>query len=341
MKKQDDYLWDGSGEPDPEVERLERALAGLRHARPAPSFETMPVELRRRRLPVVFPAAAAASLLIVMVALAWILVPRAGPDGAEVTSLQGSPRIGPSPIDARGRLPVGEWIETDAGARALIAVGRIGRIEILPRSRLRLLAARRTEHRLALERGSIHARVVAPPRIFLVETPASTAVDLGCAYHLVVDPEGATSLHVTSGWVSLEGKGRAAVVPAGARCRAWPGRGPGTPHYDDAPEALVAALARVDPPGVAAPDRGRALEEILAAARSRDALTLWHLIGGLASEERGPVFDRLAALVSPPDGVTREGVLAGDREMLERWWNAIGIGRPSWKQVRGIWRRTW
>ena len=34
----DDYLWDGSGEPDPEVQKLESALRGLRHNRPAPAF---------------------------------------------------------------------------------------------------------------------------------------------------------------------------------------------------------------------------------------------------------------------------------------------------------------
>ena len=31
-----DYLWDGSGEPDPEVQRLELLLGRLRHDRPAP-----------------------------------------------------------------------------------------------------------------------------------------------------------------------------------------------------------------------------------------------------------------------------------------------------------------
>ena len=34
----DDYLWDGSGEPDPEVERLERLLGEFRSSRPAPEL---------------------------------------------------------------------------------------------------------------------------------------------------------------------------------------------------------------------------------------------------------------------------------------------------------------
>ena len=34
----DNYLWDGSGEPDPEVGRLERLLTQFRSERPAPEF---------------------------------------------------------------------------------------------------------------------------------------------------------------------------------------------------------------------------------------------------------------------------------------------------------------
>src|SRR5258708_33493639 len=37
-----DYLWDGSGEPDPEIRKLEDTLGALRHRRPAPAFPEMP-----------------------------------------------------------------------------------------------------------------------------------------------------------------------------------------------------------------------------------------------------------------------------------------------------------
>src|SRR5258708_27229487 len=37
-----DYLWDGSGEPDPEILKLEDTLAALRHRRPAPALPEMP-----------------------------------------------------------------------------------------------------------------------------------------------------------------------------------------------------------------------------------------------------------------------------------------------------------
>jgi len=37
-KKSDEYLWDGSGEPDPEIQRLEAVLGKFRHDSPTPGF---------------------------------------------------------------------------------------------------------------------------------------------------------------------------------------------------------------------------------------------------------------------------------------------------------------
>jgi hypothetical protein len=56
---------------------------------------------------------------------------------------------------------------------------------------------------LSLERGALHARIAAPPRLFIVDTPSAMAVDLGCEYKLDVDAAGNSRLHVTSGFVAL------------------------------------------------------------------------------------------------------------------------------------------
>src|SRR5262249_40426148 len=148
------------------------------------------------------------------------------------------------------------------------------------------------------------ATIVAPPRLFLVETASALAVDQGCAYRIDVDDRGAGEVHVTAGWITLSGRDREAVVPAGATCPLSPDSGPGIPVFDDAPAALREALARTD------------LDAILAAARPRDALTLWHLVQRAGASERGRVFDRLAALAPPPAPVTRDGVVSGNAKML-------------------------
>jgi anti-sigma factor RsiW len=213
------------------------------------------------------------------------------------------------------KVALGEWIETNATSAARLRIGEIGTVDIAPNTRMQLLSARADEHRLNLARGSIRAEILAPPRLFFVETPASTVVDLGCAYTMTVDEAGVGLLRVTSGWASLEWSGRESLVPAGASCPTRPQVGPGTPSFDDAPEALRQALLAFD----FADGGSSAVDAVLTAARERDTLTLWHLLTRVEPRDRARVFDRLETLTPLPSGVTRDKALALDAETLKRW----------------------
>ncbi len=234
----------------------------------------------------------------------------------EVARLDGSPRIGSTLINGKGRLAVGQWLETDGSSRAQIDVGSIGQVQVDPNTRIRLLQTQPTEHRLELARGRMSAKIWAPPRLFFVDTPSAVAADLGCAYTLEVNDEGGSLLHVTAGWVALELKDRESMVPAGAACQTRPGIGPGTPYFEDASENFRASLVKFD---FENGNTGVPLKTILSEARPRDSLTLWHLLSRVTDADRGLVYDRLARLAPPPAGVTREGVLQLDRNMLELW----------------------
>ncbi|PYQ11798.1 MAG: hypothetical protein DMF80_20480 [Acidobacteria bacterium] len=320
-----DYLWDGSGERDPEVERLERLLSSLRSHRPAPE---LPAPANQRAFGGTLPVVVAAAAVALAVAGTW-LAARSPAPAWEVTRL--APSAGGDAVAGVERLRVGQWLETDAFSRARVKVGLIGEVEVEPLTRLRLVDAGARFHRLSLAHGTLHARIWAPPGGFLVDTPSALAVDLGCAYTLQVDESGSGLLRVGSGWVGFEYRGHESFVPEQARCRTRPGVGPGTPYYEDAPPELVRALSEVDfDPGPARPE---ALARVLGTARRRDALSLWHLLGRLGPLDRAAVYPRMAELVPPPAGVTREGVLAGDRSMLDRWWEALGLGSVDW------WRR--
>lgn len=322
----DDYLWDGSGEPDPDVVRLERALGRLRHRGTRPALPRR----RTRRLPrMIIPAFAVAAALLLMVAAAWLVL--AGRrTGWDVRSLAGLPVVDGAALDETGRLGIGEWLVTDSVSRARIDVGRIGEVDVDPNTRVQLVESRGREHRLSLVRGTIHARIWAPPRFFFVNTPSATAIDLGCAYTLHVDDTGAGLLRVTNGWVGFERDGRESYIPKGAVCATRPGIGPGTPYYDDAPSGYGEALTVLDFGAATDPRRVEAFELVLSRARKRDGLTLWHLLVRGSAEERARVYERLAALVPPPSGVTREAVLRGDRAALDRWWDALGVDTATW-----------
>lgn len=259
-------------------------------------------------------AAAAAALVILAAVASWYFVRPRG-EQWEVVRLAGSPTIGSERIVKMARIRRGESIETDGSSRARIQVGEIGSVDVEPNTRLAVVAAHPREHRLALRSGEITAKILAPPRLFFVETPAGTAVDLGCEYTLRCDNSGVGVLRVQAGWVAFEFEGRESLVPAGATCRTQPGIGPGTPYFDDAPEPLVEALDAFDFQGGGA----SAVNIVLAESRTRDTLTLWHLLSRVDPGDRLRVYERMAALSPPPDGISRQQLLALDPESLSRW----------------------
>ena len=97
----DDYLWDKKGEPDPDVEKLERVLGQFRRAVPPPDFQTVPLEAQptSARRAHRWLAVAAAVTLIGFLA-GWIATRPERP-AVRVASLAGAPRIGGTAIADR------------------------------------------------------------------------------------------------------------------------------------------------------------------------------------------------------------------------------------------------
>ena len=257
-----------------------------------------------RRFPLRWAAACAVVLVIVSSAYWWTRDSRLGPWEVAQT------RDGIS-----RRMTSGEWVDTVDGSEARIIVGALGTVAVAPGTRVRLGEITQSEYRLALAQGTISAEIVAPPRLFIVDTPASTVVDLGCAYTVTVGEDGAGQLRMTSGWAALEFKGRESLVPAGAICRTRPGAGPGTPFFEDAPAALKQAVDDFDE----GTRREQALAVIIREARARDTLTLWHLLSRVDKSDRARVYDRIAAFEPPPAGVSRSQLLTLDADALRKW----------------------
>lgn len=230
-----------------------------------------------------------------------------------VESIAGEPKISNSAETEV--LEVGEILETDEKSRARIDVADIGQVEIAPNSLVKLVNSSETEHRMALEYGTLQAQIFAPPRLFIVDTPTAAAVDLGCAYTLDVDKAGNSRLHVTSGYVALERDGRESIVPAGGICLTRRGKGLGTPYLETAPAELRNALRQFDFEN----GGSRSLDKVLEKARKQDALTLWHLLPRVSGTEREKVFEKIVSYAKLPEGATRQGILKLDKKMLDDW----------------------
>ena len=83
---------------------------------------------------------------------------------------------------------------------------------------------------------------------------------------------------------------------------------------------------------------------MLSQSRPRDTLTLWHLLARVNGEDRVRVYEKMAAYSPPPPGVTREGVLQLNQEMLEMWrheleWSWIGGSKTKSKTLdKALWK---
>ncbi len=302
--------------------QLEKSTAPARDLWPAIAAQLATSRVPRRRplcwLP---PLAAAACGALFLAAVFWQRTSTDRSAAWPVAAVAGTPHLAATAFQGRTHLRLGQWLETDDTARAKLAVGRIGEVDIEPNSRVRLVAATATDHRLELSRGTLHALIWAPPRLFFVETPSATAVDLGCAYTLTVDDDGGSTLTVTAGYVALEHAGRESIVPAGAMCLTRRAAAPGTPFVTDAAPELRRALERFDFANAARD----ALPTILAHARSADAVTLWHLLTRTSGIERAQVYEILAQHRPPPSTVTRDGILQGEKSMLAAWADDLGL----------------
>jgi hypothetical protein len=341
----DSYLWDGTGEPNAEVQRLEKTLLRLRHHGTAPVFSLVGfLTEEKARLgffnliwPRRFVALAAISAIVIIGSTLALRKDSltTSRSGWEVVQMDGAPMIGRHAMQGNGtkdKLEVGQVLITNENSRANITVAEIGEIQVDPGSRLRLIQSSRDRKRIFLEEGTIHAAIWAPPGEFVVDTPSAVAVDLGCMYTLHVGPDGSGLLRTTLGWVGFHSNGRDSFIPAGAVCPTRHKVGPGTPYFSDASEAFQNALSQLDFGSLTREARSAALQTILSQARREDALSLWHLLSRTEGSERAQVYGRFAEFVPPPQGVTREGILRLDQQQLDLWWNALDLGDIS------IWR---
>jgi len=326
----------GVGEPRlPDAENqwtaIRARLAGERAGRHRGS-------LRTARVPLPFAAAAALAAVLVGI-VAGVYRQFAAPERWMA--------VGPAPAAALDTA----WIETGSAAMR-VAVGRIGHVTLAPGAKARVVRGAWNEHRLALARGSIEAVIAAPPRLFFVETPTVLATDLGCAYRLEVGDDGAAALSVSVGWVELAHDGVRSVVPAGLTALVAADGTPGVPHDAALPAEARDAIGRL---ASGRHDRRADLDLVLATLDSADVhapwnirnqtsgITLWHLLQRVDAAERPRVAAALAQRAERPAGVTREGILALDRQMLDRWRRAL---HPMWGEEPGpLWvvaaQRIW
>lgn len=249
-----------------------------------------------------------------------------------VVTLQGSPTIGDEKINETGIIPVGEWLKTDSHSKARVKIGMIGQVDVGPGSELQLISTKDKDYKIFLKEGKISAKTRASANFFSVLTPSALFKDISCTYTIEVDNKGSAFLQVTEGNILVRSGDENEIVPAGAVCEAPRNYHLGTPYFLNASTEFKAALARFDYGQKTYID----IETLAANARDKDALSLWYLLRRAEPGELKIIFDRLSEICPPPEGVSFEGILSGNNDMLFKWWGKLGYSKESlWHSIKG------
>lgn len=312
----EDYLWNRTGRPDAEIQKLEDLLSTLAH-------DDRRLGKRDRR-PFVLRAAillAASMLLCAAGILGWW---HFGQDRNALRATDVKLLV----VGEDRLLHENEWFDATSQSRELRLERSdtwLGEFTLDPGSRLQARQIRDDVAQLYLDNGRMEAFVFldAHPRFVQTRTPATNCVDLGCKYTLAVDEAGDSVVVVTMGRVAFEDNGREVYVPHGATCRASKARGAGTPRYLDAPQPLVQALDAFDAAHDKSPEaRLRLCTTVLRAIPTEDlrhCLSVFHLLQDRDGEVVKAARRWLAAHVIPQS-------LQNDREKMKQylednyWW---------------------
>ncbi|HRF82881.1 MAG: hypothetical protein J0L89_00430 [Xanthomonadales bacterium] len=319
-----DALWDPALEADAELQRLAALLAAFRHV-PDPRFPARvwqrPPRGRRPRWLLASAAAVAACAVGLALWLPWRLQWNEGAHWAVVAGAGAAP----------GALEVGTTWATSERQTATIRIARIGSMQVLPDTRIRLRDTRSGHHRLELVEGRVRARIWAPPGYFGVAAGAGETLDLGCEFEMSRDVRGAGSIQVASGWVMHRVGGQETLVPAGSTL-AFDDVRSGIPLAIHAGADFREAVRRLDL-AMLEGRRAPGLESAVAAgAAAEDRFSLLALLTRYPELASGPLYPRLAALLGEPgdDPQHRQAWQAGNAQAMEAWWARIPRPPKAW-----------
>lgn len=239
--------------------------------------------------------------------------------GWQVTNPSGVVTLGPNLLPKSAEMFRNVELSTGESSEATISIPDIGRIFVKAGTRLKRLGGK---YRLSVQKGTIFAIKKDATAFLHVEIPDGEISDyyLGGSYTLTVEEGGISKLFEGDGWDLVTSYGGESLVSPNYYCEIRPEIAPGIPYSKDASEKLKKAVYQLS----FERDDNTLISTILKEAKKQDAVTLWNLIRRTQEMDRARIFDKLNELVPAPSGVTKEGVVKLNKNMMRKWLSVMG-----------------
>lgn len=237
--------------------------------------------------------------------------------GWQIISTTGNPKQNSKALNKDDGFEEQSTIETDEISSLSVSIPELGRLSIEPST---VISRTKNEHELKLDKGQIKKFEGDATDILTVLTPLAKIKELykGGAFKLIVNEDGSSSLIVESGWMIITINEFDSYIPKNFGCIISKGKY-AIPYPTDSDPELISLLQNFS--GVNDPSVGT----ILTLATKKEALSIWHLLQLISTENRSIAFDQLNLLIPVPAGVTKEGILALNKEMLLDWRQEIEL----------------
>jgi len=237
--------------------------------------------------------------------------------GWEIMQFSGNPMINDTIMKESDLFPPLATITTDENSSVTLSVPDIGRVTIENSSTVERMESGSS---IDVKNGTIKKYEGNANEFLVVQTPFAQVKELfkGSAFKLQVLNDGTSKISVESGWLTMDVNDFQSYIPKNYSCVISKGRYviPFSSSTNSDFEKLMVGFTGVNDPSIGA---------ILSLAKKKDAISLWHLLQLVSSEDRFVVFDRLNELVPTPTGVTKQGIQALNKDMLTQWRQEIEL----------------
>ena len=237
--------------------------------------------------------------------------------GWEIIQFSGQPMMDNKKITQGDQFKANCTIKTDNQSSVTFSIPDVGKV-LIDSSSVVKRAEKGSE--IIMEEGQMKKYEGNANDFLTVQTPLAKLKEFyqGSAFKLKIMNRDATLIAVESGWLTVDVKDFTSYIPKNYDCLISKGRYV-LPYYQDTkPElqSLIEGFTGVNDPSIGT---------ILSLVTKKDAILLWHLLQLVSNENRFVVFDKLNELVSAPNGVTKEGIQALNKDMLMKWRQEIEL----------------
>lgn len=210
-------------------------------------------------------------------------------------------------------------LKTENDSRVIINVPHTGTIRVEPNSSIQLLTAKSGNNVISFKSGSLKIVTNSDLPDFKIKFTNFDLIDYGASYTVSFDPLNNIDLVVEFGYVGIRKADSEIFINENYSCKIINREIVSTPFRTDASSEfidLVLSYEKTD-------NTTELLDKITSKAREEDALTLLELLKKVSAVDRQILFQSISNFFPPPIGVTRNGIMRLDPDMLQMWWEEI------------------